>query len=250
MAHIDESSHWYDSVTGEPRYTVPNKSKPGEERPTTLRDAKQFNYVPSVTSILQVLDKPYLNRWKQEQVLYASLTMPREGMKEEQWIDAIIEDSKAYSKQAMDLGTLIHAQVQGAYEGIAPDPEYAIYVEAVRACIKNEFGEQDWIPELSFAHPLRYGGKVDLYCPLSCVDFKTTSLNGDKLKKSGYDEHVIQLAAYRMGLKLEHASLCNVYISTTQPGEVYLKIWSEEEALWATNTWLALLNFWKIYKRF
>ena len=253
MAHIAESCHFYDGITGDPRYTVPNKSKPGEDRPTTLRDAKQFGYVPSVTTILQILDKPQLNRWKQEQVLYASLTMPKGNFTDEQWINAIIEDSKAQSRQAMDLGTEVHAQVQGAYEGIAPAPEYAIYVEAVRNCIKNEwkdYGYNSWIPESSFAHPLRYGGKVDLHNSIAIIDFKTTSLNGEKLKKAGYDEHALQLAAYRLGLKLERASLCNVYISTSVPGEVYLKIWSDEEALWATKSWLALLEFWKTAKKF
>jgi len=250
MAHIAESCHFYDGITGDPRYTVPNKSKPGEDRPTTLRDAKQFGYVPSVTTILQILDKPQLNRWKQEQVLYASLTMPKGNFTDEQWINAIIEDSKAQSRQAMDLGTQVHAAIQGVYENVQPSPEFEVYTMATVEAIHKEFGLMNWIPEQSFAHPLRYGGKVDLNCSIVVIDFKTTSLNGEKLKKAGYDEHVLQLAAYRLGLKLEHASLCNVYISTTVPGEVYLKIWSDEEALWATKSWLALLEFWKISKKF
>lgn len=249
--HASEGgTHWYDAITGEPRYQVPNKSKPGEFRPTTLRDAKQFNYVPSITTILNILDKPMLSRWKQEQVLMASLTLPRGTMSEEQWFNAIIEDSKQQSVKAMDLGTQVHAAIQGSYEGIEPSPEFKIYVDATKKAILDEFGEQPWIPEKSFAHPLRYGGKVDLYCPICTLDFKTTSLNGEKLKKVGYDDHIMQLAAYRMGLKLERALLCNVYISTTIPGEVYLKIWSDEDALWATRSWLALLEYWKISKKF
>jgi hypothetical protein len=177
--------------------------------------------------------------------------MPRpEGINDEQWIALIIEDSKAYSKQAMDTGVAIHAAVQGAYEGIEPSPEYVPHVEATRQALHKEYGEQNWIAEKSFAHPLRYGGKVDLHCNVAVVDFKTTSLNGKKLLSAGYDEHAWQLAAYRLGLGLEKASLCNVYISTTAPGEVYLKVWSDEDALWATQSWLALLSFWKTVKRF
>lgn len=248
--HIAESSHWYDAVTGEPCYEVPNKSKPGEFRPTTLRDAKQFNYVPSVTTVLQILDKPQLNKWKQEQMLLASLTMPWDKPKDQAWIDAIIEDSKAQSIKAMDLGTQVHAAIQGSYEGIEPLPEFKIYVEATKKAIDHEFGEKPWVAEKSFAHPLRFGGKVDLSCPVCVLDFKTTSLNGEKLKKAGYDDHIMQLAAYRLGLKLEKAYLCNVYISTTEPGEVYVKIWNEEESILATQKWIKLLEYWKLDKKF
>jgi len=51
------SGHWY-AQDGSAAYTQPNKSKPGQTRPTTLRDAKKFDLVPSVTGIIGMADKP------------------------------------------------------------------------------------------------------------------------------------------------------------------------------------------------
>ena len=47
MAHIAESTHWYDKE-GNPAYEV--EAKKGGMRPTTLRDARVLDLVPSVTS--------------------------------------------------------------------------------------------------------------------------------------------------------------------------------------------------------
>ena len=59
-----ESGHWYDK-DGNPAYTQPNKSKPGETRPTTLRDAKAQNLSPSVTTVLKIMAARGLEIWKQ-----------------------------------------------------------------------------------------------------------------------------------------------------------------------------------------
>ena len=62
-----ESNHWY-TRDGAPQYTVPSK-KDGSPRSTTLRDARVMNLVPSVTTILNVMAKPALTNWLQQQVL-------------------------------------------------------------------------------------------------------------------------------------------------------------------------------------
>ena len=72
---IKESTHWY-TRAGNPMYTIIGKN--GKERNTTLRDARTLDLVPSVTTILGVAAKPGLEKWKQEQVLLAALTLPRQ----------------------------------------------------------------------------------------------------------------------------------------------------------------------------
>ena len=69
-----ESGHWY-TRTGEPMYQV--KSNGGVLRNTTLRDARKYDLVPSVTTILNCAAKPGLEAWKQQQILLASLTLPK-----------------------------------------------------------------------------------------------------------------------------------------------------------------------------
>lgn len=74
--HAAESTHWYDQ-NGEPRYTVPYADPKKGFRNTTLRDAKKMGLVPSVTTILGVANKPALNRWKENQILLAAMTLHR-----------------------------------------------------------------------------------------------------------------------------------------------------------------------------
>ena len=61
-----ESSHWYDSATGEPRHEIPKAKGDGMRKPT-IADARKLKLLPSVTSILKVIDKPALTTWKIEQ---------------------------------------------------------------------------------------------------------------------------------------------------------------------------------------
>ena len=114
--HAAESGHWY-TRQGEPMYTVIGKTT-GRPRNTTLKDARELNLVPSVTTILNCAAKPGLNVWLQEQVLLAALTLPRaEDEPESVWLKRVISDSKAQGRDAADLGTEIHAAIQGFYEG-------------------------------------------------------------------------------------------------------------------------------------
>ena len=71
IVRASESQHWYDR-NGTPAYSVIAKN--GVPRPTTLRDARKLNLVPSVTTILNVAAKPALEAWKLNQIclLYTS----------------------------------------------------------------------------------------------------------------------------------------------------------------------------------
>ena len=59
-----DNAHWY-RRNGEALHTV--LSVRGEPRPTTLRDARKLDLLPSVTNILGVVAKPELVDWKMEQ---------------------------------------------------------------------------------------------------------------------------------------------------------------------------------------
>ena len=73
MAIASESTHWYDKA-GQPRYTVIGAN--GNERPTTLRDARKDGLVPSVTTVMSVAAKPGLEAWKLNQAFLSALTLP------------------------------------------------------------------------------------------------------------------------------------------------------------------------------
>jgi hypothetical protein len=237
-----DAGHWY-SRNGEPTYTILGKN--GKIRNTTLRDAREFNLVPSVTTILNVAAKPALTKWLQTQVLLAALTLPKiNDESEDEYIERILEDSKAQGRAAADAGTDIHASIQGFYEGQGYG-RHEPHVIACKEALAGFYGPQEWVAERSFAHELGYGGKVDLHADNIVVDVKTKDFT-DPAKVDAYPDNAMQLAAYRVGLGMPNARCANLFVSRSNPGLVKLIEWSEEDLQrhWAMFT--CLLRFWEL----
>lgn len=240
--HAAESTHYY-TRSGEPMYTVIGKST-GKPRPTTVRDAKELGLVPSVTTILNIAAKPSLNVWLQEQAILAALTLPRgENEPESAWLKRVVQDSKAQARDAADRGTEIHAAVQAFYEGKKASA-YPIHVQTCTRAIEGHYGAKNWVAERSFAHELGFGGKVDLHCEDIVIDIKTKDFE-DAAKVAGYEEHMMQLAAYRVGLGIPEARCANVFVSRTNPDLVVVKEWAEEDLKRGWSMFTALLSFWQ-----
>lgn len=240
--HAAESTHYY-TRSGEPMYTVIGKTT-GSPRPTTVRDAKELGLVPSVTTILNIAAKPGLNVWLQEQAILAALTLPRgENEPESAWLKRVVQDSKAQARDAADRGTEIHAAVQAFYEGKEASA-YPIHVQTCTRAIEGHYGAKNWVAERSFAHELGFGGKVDLHCEDVVIDIKTKGFE-DAAKVAGYEEHMMQLAAYRVGLGIPEARCANVFVSRTNPDLVVVKEWAEEDLKRGWSMFTALLSFWQ-----
>jgi hypothetical protein len=237
-----EGGRWY-SRNGEPTYTILGKN--GKIRNTTLRDAREFNLVPSVTTILHVAAKPALTKWLQTQVLLAALTLPKIGNEsEDDYIERILEDSKAQGRAAADAGTDIHASIQGFYEGQGYG-RHEPHVIACKEALAGFYGPQEWVAERSFAHELGYGGKVDLHAKNIVVDVKTKDFT-DPAKVDAYDEHLMQLAAYRVGLGMPDARCANIFVSRSVPGLVTMRHWTQEELQKGFLMFTKLLEFWQL----
>jgi len=241
--HIaSEAGHWY-TRDGDPMYTVPSK-KDGTPRNTTLRDARERNLVPSVTTILNIAAKPGLNVWLQEQAILAALTLPR-GTEETEsaWLKRVVQDSKAQARDAADLGTEIHAAIQGFYEGQKASA-FPIHVQTCTKAIESHYGARNWIAERAFAHEMGFGGKVDMHTDGIVIDIKTKDFD-DPAKVAGYDEHLMQLAAYRVGLGMPEARCANVFVSRTNADLAVVKEWAEEDLARGWLMFTALLSFWQ-----
>jgi hypothetical protein len=244
-----ESNHWY-TREGVPRYTVIGAN--GKERNTTLRDARKESLVPSVTTILNVAAKPALNQWLQKQVLMAALTLPRRPDEpEEEWIARIMDDSKEQGRNAADVGSEIHAAIQSFYEGTV----YKGHEQYVAGCvdaIRSYFNDWAWVSERAFAHEIGFGGKCDLHVPATpeknfegfVVDIKTKEFT-DPDKVEGYDEHLMQLSAYRIGLGMPNARCANVFVSRSVPGLVKIIEWDQDDLKRGWEMFHALLTFWQ-----
>lgn len=205
---IHGTQHWY-TKDGHTAYTTIGKTG---ERPTTLRDARKLGLLPSVTTINGMLSKAGLDTWKQQQVLLAALTLPRaDGEPEEDWLKRVMQDSKATGREAAERGTAIHAVIEGYFEQVYM-PQKPAYLDEIDKVLKEAFGEQLWLAEKSFGHPLGFGGKCDLMaCSGFVVDFKTKETDLDKVDV--YFEHEMQLAAYREGLGMPTARSAIVFVN-------------------------------------
>lgn len=240
--HASESQHWY-ARDGSPQYEVP--AVKGGMRPATLRDARKIGLVPSVTTIIRMAAAPGLERWKQEQVLHAALTLPKiEGETETAYLARIWQDSREQGRKAAERGTAIHAAIQGHYEGEAPHEEYWPHVKGCAEALKEHFGVDSWIAEKSFSHRMGFGGKTDLHATNEVVDVKTKEFGPDD-KIIGYDEHKMQLAAYRFGLGMPEARCGNAFVSVNNPGLVRIVEYSQAELVDAWIMFASLLTFWQ-----
>jgi hypothetical protein len=229
-----------------PRYTVIGKN--GKERNTTLRDARAENLVPSVTTILNVAAKPALTAWLMNQVLMAALTLPKlPEESDEDYCKRVMQDSKEQGKAAANEGTDIHAAIQGYYEGQV----VRAHEQSVQGCVdrlQNHFGNKPWIAERSFGHELGFGGKADLFTNVGdgiVVDVKSKEFS-DPDKVDAYDEHLMQLAAYRVGLGVPKARCANVFVSRSVPGLAVVKEWDAEDIDRGWLMFVHLLTFWQL----
>lgn len=248
IARASESNHWY-AKDGSPAYTV--LAKNGEPRSTTLRDARKLGLLPSVTTIIKCAASPGLEAWKLNQMMLAALTLPRaEGESEQSFIARVQADSKEHARMAAERGTEVHADIEGYFEGLAKEP--SAYSLAVDKALDERFGDLDWNAEKSFATPgpHGFGGKIDLHSTDGdgvVIDFKTKEFTSDTLDKAaGYEEHMMQLAAYRIGLGLPNARAANVFVSVTEPGLVVVNEWSQDDLLRGWRMFEALKTYWYV----
>ena len=243
--------HWY-SRSGKACHTI---RKGVVVRDTTLRDARALNLVPSVSEVLSIIAKPGLERWKEEQVLMASQTLPKvDGEDEATYLARIRSDSRRQAQEAANEGTRIHASVEKWFTGGSVPAEHWLHVEATRDALAQLFPNvQDWVSEKSFAHPLGFGGCCDMHSPSTgiVVDFKTTDKKSGSDKRLHYDQNY-QLAAYKAGLFQRDGGgdmpCANIFISRTEPGTVFTHVWTPEEISQGWRVFYAALALWKAVK--
>lgn len=246
VARASESLHWY-RRDGTPQYTV--KAKDGSDRPTTLRDARKMDLVPSVTTIIKCAASPGLEAWKIQQMMLAAMTLPRAADEaEDLYIQRVIADSKEQGRKAAERGTEIHAALEGYFENGILTASHGHFQSSVEDAVIRVFGDRHWSTEKAFAHEAGFGGKIDLHTTDNdgvVIDFKTKEFTQDNIEKiSGYDENLMQLAAYRVGLNLPRARCANVFVSVTEPGLVKVYEWEPEDLDRGWKMFEALLKYW------
>lgn len=246
IVRASESQHWY-TKEGVPAYSV--KAKDGSYRSTTLRDARKMGLVPSVTTIIKCAASPGLEAWKLQQMMLAAMTLPRAPDEaEESFIARVQADSKEQAKKAAERGSEVHGALEAFFETREVYAAHSEFVLGTEAEMAKVFGDLEWSAEKSFGHALGFGGKVDLHSRAGngvVVDFKTKEFTKEQAEKvQGFDEHLMQLASYRVGLDLPAARCANIFVSVSEPGLVVVREWSEEDLKRGWAMFESLLNYW------
>jgi hypothetical protein len=239
--------HWYKATDGSPCYEIPYADgRPGKT--PTLADARKLGLVPSVTSIIGILDKPGLTNWRIEQAILAALTNPviHDQMPHQEMLSIVRKDAEAQSQQAMQRGTDIHDAIEKRL-GLQPVPEqYKPHTEAVVETLAALAPEQ-WRIEAHLPGGLAYGGRADLVSDEFLIDFKTKEF-GPEDKIQGWPEQEVQLVAYDLGFGGPQRRLVNVFVSSSTPGLVRWIEWPAKSYEAAVRKWQATLACWYAWK--
>ena len=246
--------HVYEKTeTGiEPRHYVEMTTKNGT-RPTTLRDYKKWRekgleVYPSVTTILDVLNKPALITWKVNQHLNAVLNHP-EVIKSDNFLKDVAYLAKMEMDKAPTAGTNVHEVLEDFFNNKVPamdTPEFEIVTNVWNAISHaTDYVIPEGEAEVMVASDLGYAGCVDLVLDGWIIDYKT-KLEASKFKPGNmaYDDHAIQLAAYRQVIN-PSARCANIFICI-ETGEVDFHEHSEADLTKGWDIFSHALEIWKL----
>ena len=240
--------HWY-SREGEPCHFV--KGKNGKTRATTLRDARKHGWMPSVTSVLDILAKPGLDNWKINKTIEAAATVDRSFADVDVWKAKVIEESKRETIEASERGSRIHDMLESCFKKeLEPTGDDASIFHAVDALLKVNCGEQNWRSEEVVCNLHKgYGGMIDLVSDEWVIDFKTKEFTTGS-KQLAYESMAYQLIAYERALPAPPKRIANVFISANNPGVVVFHEWDKDEFNRYWTIFESSLTVWKNVKKY
>ena len=241
-------AHFY-SKDGKAQYQTVT-AKGDRLRPSTIRDAKKNDWLPSVNDILNVVNKPQLNKWFEDQPLNAVIANA------EEMIEVLQSDpvkfkilAKEYAEveknKAPDFGTSLHDVYEGYLKWrqsgkkaiFTPEEQYRpwvrtfndwfnsadITIEALEKVVVQTKGTQ------------QFGGRIDFigtYNGKKCyIDWKTQGWKSGK--PVWYPSFGVQLAAYaHADGHLGDSALISVSIDRKDPKNLEMKIWDNNTELY------------------
>lgn len=260
-----ENGHWY-TPQGEPAHWQPKVDGSGTT-PTTIRHARKLGLFPSVTTVLNALDKPALRNWLIRQAVMAVVTAPDvPGENLDAKITRILDTEQQQDQEAQlarDRGKDIHAALEAAFRGqwgAVPAGMMPWILPAYETLSKH-----GTVLETEFILVGEgYAGQCDLSLQDKqatqveiLVDFKST---GNLPKKASWMEHRLQLAAYARARALRRwpqlRNCIDVPMETIQTVNCYISTKEQEKGQFAihanppwkddyTNGFLPLFQVWQ-----
>jgi hypothetical protein len=240
--YASEAGHWYDK-DGNPAYETIGRN--GQLRKTTLRDARNNALVPGVSDIIRCASAAQLIRWLVMRGIRTTLSLqPFEGEHDEAYVNRVYADCEGQGREVMDLGSRIHGCIEKHLKEESYDRTYSSHVMGALDALGDWCGLDGLQPERSFCHPLGFGGKCDIHLPGYVCDFKSKDFD-EQWKPAVYDNHAMQLSAYREGFGMPEARCSIIFVSTKVPGLARMVEVSQEELGLGWGMFCDLLSYWK-----
>src|SRR5690554_5484950 len=186
------AGHWYNEL-GEACHTQP--TKPGAKnptRPTSIKDARQQNLRPSVTTVLKIRHNQALVDWMVRVSIQAALTAYRRpGEEDWKFHRRIAYEGMEKGRTASDFGTKMHDYIEKwnlDHSFRVPAGEDPLYVQILESWI--DYSERNHISILSAerriaCRPLGLAGTVDVVAEdknigLSIEDMKSQDVKPNR----------------------------------------------------------------------
>ena len=231
-------------------------SRPNELRPTRITDVRKAAkdgraWVPSVTTILNVLAKDNLVNWKIGEHLKQAFKADRSQFNHDQEFDYISEIKRLTEiemDKAPSAGTDFHKLMEMAVLNMEMSTEdHDLCNSVYKVIVEKTDGGCRWSPELNFVSG-GYGGQIDLSNNDWVIDYKTKQ-TAEKFKPSKmvYDDHSRQLAAYRQAVSPK-ARCANVFVCL-EDGQIDFHEHTEKQLQKGWGVFSHALEIWNIQNK-
>jgi hypothetical protein len=241
--------------------------KTGENCHGTLREARKAGAFPSVTTIINLLNKPGLINWQLQKAVLSSLTLPRlDGESDTDFAKRVVHDMGIETSAAAEKGTAVHALAE---QVMAKQPRPQLSDEMLPFWLALEKWRDEKITKVYNQEFVvvneqdGYAGRCDMTAEHKdygtvIVDFKTRGRSKPVGKKTvgiipTREGDILQLGAYRHGTFAdEEASdvVCLSVLIDNQTGEITEHAWTCAEAVKGYEMFCHLANAWFIQKKY
>jgi len=255
LVQTQESGHWYTS-NGQSAHVIVGAN--GKERNTTVADARKLKLLPSVTSVLGILEKPNLTAWKIEQAILSSLTLPRQQDEDlTEYAKRCVADSKESTTKAAQHGTDMHVEMENILLGkpVSKEPFLQPYIETFRNWAKENVEKTYWCEKALVGRG--YAGRCDAFVKLAgigdaLIDLKNRKYN-PKYEPFYLESDCTQLACYRDCADQHEGTpiaCVSVVLPSNDPSKILTKQWDEEDLVESFKAFQHLLKIWAWLKNY
>jgi hypothetical protein len=254
-----ESGRWYSINPVQCQLEIVGKN--GKSRKPTIKDARENDWIPSVTTKMSVKAKPGLEQWKQRQVLLSALTLPRLNKEsDEDFVDRVLADADELASIAAETGKDFHSAFEQFWkQGLIENEDKAINTALLnlmdwKGKIEQKYKGLIWTAESPYYNKeLDCCGTPDLVGissdTLIVVDYKTLDL---AKFKTPYDEHAMQIAC---GIFSLYGSMqpkywfgIELYVDRTS-GEIKVHEWNRDDVQRGWEMFKCVSKLWDLVNK-